>query len=156
MGQKSSFAKKVDPIVRESTRPRIRPFSINQVLNQVMRDSEISRILVATYMVEPNLNLNLIVKDAIKNRIVVELHRKKTCLVDGDKIALRIYENYGLSPTLRLWQPLHSMGIAELQLCLDWRQKNVAHEMVQIHAREWIIRKMIEMDAGTVGEVLAV
>ncbi len=154
MASKNLFAKKIDPLVIKAIESYRRTFTKAQIVDKVSANTHVSRMLVRAYQLDPSWDINLIVIRAIRARVDAELGRRRKNAKLG--VTLRVYENYSLDGKgQRRWQKFDYMGMAELQLCLDWRRSNIiANENVAL-AYQKVIDLMIVGEYETVGEALA-
>jgi|TARA_Y100000296_G_scaffold15578_1_gene18309 hypothetical protein len=155
MAKKNLFAQKIDPLVINAINSYKRTFTKPQVLDKVLQNASVAKLMRQAYQIDPFWDINLVVKRAVMDRINVELRRRKKSPALG--VSLRIYENYALvSGQPHRWQKFEVMALAELQLCLDWRIRNTIRPNQTIaDAYQKLIGIMIEGEYETVGDALS-
>tara|TARA_R100000789_G_scaffold51988_1_gene51485 strand:+ start:71 stop:544 length:474 start_codon:yes stop_codon:yes gene_type:complete len=153
LAKKNLFAQKIDPIVEDAISSYKRSFTKPQLLHKVMGHDKVARVVSQAYMIDPSWDINLVLQEAVRQRINRELGKKRKSGKLG--VSVRVYENYALDGQAEhRWQKLDIMNIAELQICIRWRQKFVESNLSMIKVYKDLIQDMIAVEAQSVGEIL--
>ncbi len=94
MAAKNRFASKIDPLVIAAITSFKRTFTKPQIIEKVLKDPAVARMMRRAYQVDPFWDVHLVVKQAVGIRVDRELRRRKKSKALG--VSMRIYENYAL------------------------------------------------------------